>query len=139
MRITEKQVDESHINEIVELIMNHDGLINIDEDDVKFVLAGREGMLYQVTKEEDMENGPFMRDFFNELKKKETVLNCTRILVSIGVPPCDSLSMEDVEVIRNFFASIDNENLEIKWGLKSIKECDRFSLLTVCTKYKNNQ
>ena len=136
MVIKEQHVCESQLDEVVKLIENVKGLINLDKDDVKSVLVGKEGVLYQANQEEGMENSTFMKNFFGALKENEVVQGCTSMLISIGMSPEDPMMMDDIEIIHDFFESIHNENMESKWGLKNNEAGERMSILTICTKEK---
>ena len=136
MVIKEQHVSESQLDEVVKLIENVKGLINLDNDDVKSVLVGKEGVLYQANQEEGVENSTFMKDFFGALKENEVVQGCTSMLISIGMSPEDPMMMDDIEIIHDFFESIHNENMESKWGLKNNEAGERMSILTICTKEK---
>ena len=136
MIIKEQHVSESQLDEVVKLIENVKGLINLDKDDVKSVLVGKEGVLYQANQEEGVENSTFMKDFFGALKENEVVQGCTSMLISIGMSPEDPMMMDDIEIIHDFFESIHNENMESKWGLKNNEAGERMSILTICTKEK---
>ena len=136
MVIKEQHVSESQLDEVVKLIENVKGLINLDKDDVKSVLVGKEGVLYQANQEEGVENSTFMKDFFGALKENEVVQGCTSMLISIGMSPEDPMMMDDIEIIHDFFESIHNENMESKWGLKNNEAGERMSILTICTKGK---
>ena len=136
MVIKEQHVSESQLDEVVKLIENVKGLINLDKDDVKSVLVGKEGVLYQANQEEGVENSTFMKDFFGALKENEVVQGCTSMLISIGMSPEEPMMMDDIEIIHDFFESIHNENMESKWGLKNNEAGERMSILTICTKEK---
>lgn len=136
MVIKEQHVSESQLDEVVKLIENVKGLINLDKDDVKSVLVGKEGVLYQANQEEGVENSTFMKDFFGALKENEVVQGCTSMLIIIGMSPEDPMMMDDIEIIHDFFESIHNENMESKWGLKNNEAGERMSILTICTKEK---
>lgn len=136
MVITTNYVNELQIDEIVGLIQNGESMINLDKDDVKSVLVGKEGVLYQANQEEGLDNSTFMKDFFGALKKKEVVQGCTSMLISIGMSPEDPMMMDDIEIIHDFFESIHNENMESKWGLKNNEAGERMSILTICTREK---
>ena len=136
MVIKEQHLTESQIDEVVKLIENVKNLINLDKDDVKSVLVGKEGILYQANQEEGVENSTFMKEFFDTLKEKEAVQDCTSMLISIGMSPEDPMMMDDIEIIHDFFESIHNENMESKWGLKNNEAGERMSILTICTKEK---
>lgn len=134
MEITTKHVNESQWEEIAELIQNGQSMIGLDRNDVKDILVGKEGILYQAEKEDDVENSTFMRDFFDELKKKDEVRTCTSLLISIGMSPDNPLMMDDMEIINDFFESFDNENLAIKWGMKNNEDGKNVTLLMLCAK-----
>ena len=136
MVIKEQHVSESQLDEVVKLIENVKGLINLDKDDVKSVLVGKEGVLYQANQEEGVENSTFIKDFFGALKENEVVQGCTSMLISIGMSPEEPMMMDDIEIIHDFFESIHNENMESKWGLKNNEAGERMSILTICTKEK---
>lgn len=134
MVITTKHVNESQIEEISGLIQNGQSMIGLDRNDVKTILMGKEGILYQAVQDESVDNSTFMRDFFNELKKKDQVRSCTSMLISLGMSQDNPLIMEDMEVINDFFESFDNDNIEAKWGVKNNEEGERMSILTICTR-----
>ena len=136
MVITTKHVNESQIDEIVGLINNGESMICLDRNDVKTVLVGKEGVLYQANQEEGLDNSTFMKDFFGAVKENEVVQGCTSMLISIGMSPEDPMMMDDIEIIHDFFESIHNENMESKWGLKNNEAGERMSILTICTKEK---
>lgn len=136
MKIREQYVSESQLEEVVRLLGDAKSLINLDKADVMRVLVGKQGILYQANQEEGMENSTFMKVFFGALKEKEVVQDCTCMLINIGMSSEYPLMMEDMEIIHDFFESIDNENMEYKWGLKHNKEGQRMSILTICTKEK---
>ena len=53
MRITEKHVNESHLEEVYQLIQKGKSIFGIDMEDVKSVLVGKEGILYEAYKTGD--------------------------------------------------------------------------------------
>ena len=134
MTIKEQHVNESQIDEVAGLIENEKNMINLDRDDVKSVLVGKEGILYQANQDEGVENSTFMKEFFGALKENKVVQDCTSMLISIAMSPEDPLMMEDIEIIHDFLESINNESLEVKWGIKNNEEGGRMTILTICTK-----
>lgn len=136
MTITEKHVNESHIDEVARLIQNEKMMINLDRNDVKVILLGKEGMLYQAIQEEDVDHCTFMREFFGELMKKEYVKTCTSLMLSIGMSSEDPLMMDDMLIVQDFFDSFDSESIEMKWGLKNSPAGSRMTLLAICAKDK---
>lgn len=73
MTIKEQHVNESQLDEVAGLIENEKNMINLDRDDVKSVLVGKEGILYQANQDEGVENSTFMKEFFGALKEKKVV------------------------------------------------------------------
>ena len=134
MTIKAQHVNESQLDEVAGLIENEKNMINLDRDDVKSVLVGKEGILYQANQDEGVENSTFMKEFFGALKEKKVVQDCTSMLISIAMSPEDPLMMEDIEIIHDFLESINNESLEVKWGIKNNEEGGRMTILTICTK-----
>ena len=109
-------------------------MIGLDRNDVKTILMSKEGILYQAVQDEGVDNSAFMRDFFNELKKKGQVRSCSSMLISLGMSQDNPLTMEDMEIINDFIESFDNDNIEAKWGVKNNEEGMGMTLLTVCAK-----
>ena len=134
MVITTKHVDESNSEEILRLMQNNEAVINIDSNDVKSTLVGREGILYQAVQDDGVDNSTFIRNFFDELKKKDEVLNCTSMLISIEMPCDESLLMEDMDIIQNFVDSLNNENLDTEWSVGNNEDGEKMKILTMCTK-----
>lgn len=54
------------------------------------------------------------------------------MLISVGMSPEQPLMMEDVGIIQKFFESLDNEKIELMWGIKNNKVGTLMSLVTVC-------
>lgn len=134
MLLTTKYVDEFQLDEIAGLIQNEESMINLDRNDMKTILVCKEGVLYQAVQDEGVDNSTFMKDFINELKKKDEVRTCTSMLISMGMSQVNPLIMEDMETIYDFFESFDRDSLEVKWGVRNNEDGMRMTLLTVCTK-----
>lgn len=134
MRITEKHVNESHLEEVYQLIQKGKSIFGIDMEDVKSVLVGKEGILYEAYKDKGIENGAFMEEFFDTVKKMEMVQNGTGILFNITMPDDDQLMMEDMEIINCFLISFEEKDMMIRWGLRVGEQGSRTSILMICTK-----
>ena len=65
MKITERYVNESHLEEVYQLLQKGEKLIDLDIENVKSVLVGKEGFLYEAYKDDGAENGAFMEEFFD--------------------------------------------------------------------------
>ena len=134
MKITEKYVNESHLEEVYQLLQKGEKLINLDLENVKSVLVGKEGILYEAYKDGGAENGAFMEEFFDTVKKMEMVQNCTGILFNITMPDDDQLMMEDMDIINCFLKLFEEKNMMIRWGLRVDEQGSQTSILMICTK-----
>ena len=110
MKITEKYVNESHLEEVYQLLQKGRKLINLDLENVKSVLVGKEGILYEAYKDDGAENGAFMEEFFDTVKKMEMVQNCTGILFNITMPDDDQLVMDDIDIFNCFLKLFEEKN-----------------------------
>lgn len=136
MKITERSVNESHIDEVMGLVQSGNGnVMNIDKEDVERVLVGKVGVLYQTSQDEGMDNQTFMIEIFNELKQKEETRTCTSMLICIRMLQDDPLTIDDMGVINDFFDEICRDELEVKWGVKDTQG-EKMSLMVVCAKEK---
>lgn len=134
MKFIEKEINESHIDEITELVQGEKGMMSLDMEDVRCILESQECVLYQAEQEEGEENSSFMSNFFSEMKKKEPIQTCTSLLLCVGMSQEEPLMMDDRDVIDDFVYSFENENMEIKWGMKINPEGCRMTLVLVCSK-----
>ncbi len=134
MRITEKHVNESHLEEVYQLIQKGKSIFGIDMEDVKSVLVGKEGILYEAYKDKGIENGAFMEEFFDTVKKMEMVQNCTGILFNITMPDDDPLVMDDIDIFFCFLKLFEEKNMMIQWGMRVSEAETQTSILMICTK-----
>ena len=134
MEIMEKHVNESNLDEVYQLIQKGRKLIGLDMEDVKSILVGKEGILFEAYKDEGVENGVFLKEFFDTLKKRELVQNCTGLLFNIVMPHDDQLVLDDMEKINDFLHSFEEKDMVIHWGMRVDDQGSRTSILTICTK-----
>ena len=134
MTITEKYINESHLEEVYQLIQKGKSLINLDMEDVKNVLVGKAGILYEAYKDGFIKNGAFLKEFFNTLRKMESVQNCTNLLFNIVMPKDDQLVMDDMEYIRYFLWLFEEKDMIIHWGISVDKAGGRTYILLISTK-----
>ena len=134
MKITEKYVNESHLEEVYQLLQKGEKLIDLDLENVKSVLVGKAGTLYEAYKDEGVKFAAFMKEFFDTLKKMETVQNCTGLLFNITMPDDDQLMMEDMDIINCFLKLFEEKNMMIRWGLRVDEQGSQTSILMICTK-----
>ena len=134
MKKMEKHVNESHLDEIYQLIQKGRKLIGLDMEDMKNILVGKEGILYEAYKDEGVENGSFMKEFFDTLKKMEMVQNCTGLLLNIVMPHDDQLMMDDMKFIKDFLQFFEEGDVVYHWGMRVDEQGSQTSILTICTK-----
>ena len=133
MGLIVKSVNETQLEEVKDVVSAGDGIIAIDEEDVKSVLVGKVGVIYEAHQKSGVDNDTFMRDFFDELITQEAVQSCTNMLICIGVSSDNPLLMESMNIINNFFLSIDNEVMEVRWGIVENKAGKGMSIYAICT------
>ncbi len=132
MIMKERRVNESHIDEIVELIQGEDILLNLDRHDVENMLMGKEGMLYEACNENGTDNATFLKEFFGELMQKDAVRKCKSLLIGICMCMEVPLMMDDMDIVNDFFASIGNDDMDIKWGMQRRSAEGNMSIMAVC-------
>ena len=133
MEMIVKSVNETQLEEVTELVSSGKGVIAITEDDVKSVLVGKVGVLYEAHQESGTDNDTFMRDFFDEVAIRGAFQSCTNMLICIGMSPDNPLLMGSMNIINNLFLSIDNEDLEVRWGIVENEAGKGMSIYAICT------
>ena len=133
MKISEKHITEAQLEEIAGLFQYEKAMIGLDMNDVRYILEGKEGMMYEGLNNEGEDNTTFMRHFFEALAQKEEVMSCSSLLINIGMATENPLMMDDMNVINDFIESLDNEEMEIKWGIKTNAEGMGMTMLVICT------
>lgn len=132
MKITQKHITEAQLEEIAGLFQYEKAMIGLDMNDVRYILKGKEGMMYEGLNDEGEDNTTFMKNFFEALAQKEEVRSCSSLLVNIGMATESPLMMDDMNALHEFFESIDNDDLEIKWGIKTNAEGMGMTMLVIC-------
>lgn len=130
MKIKETKITEAQMDEVYERVKSDKEYIGIDANDVRSVIAGKEGVMYEAG-QEDMEHSEFMKAFFEELASKQQVKVCSRMFISIGMDDNDPLSMSDLNYVNDFM-SLFIDDVDVIWGVKSNKPGTGLSLLAVC-------
>lgn len=130
MKIKETKISEAQMDEVYERVKSDKEYINIDATDVRSVIAGREGVMYEAS-QEDTDRSEFMKAFFEELASKQQVQGCSRMFISIGMDDNDPLSMSDLNYVNDFM-SLFIDDVDVIWGVKSNKPGTGLSLLAVC-------
>ena len=101
MNISENHISEAQMEEMVALVDNQQQSIGLDRFDVESVLKGKVGMAYEAGDEENMGNGPFMREFFGQLAQKEQVKKSSYLLLLLRMDPNRPMMMD--EMVRMLF------------------------------------
>lgn len=130
--MTQKTITEEQLNEVVKVIVRHPGIINLDADDVRYVLSGKSGILYSA-QQEGSDYQQFMKRIFKELSEKSQVKECQYMVMSIGMSAEEPMTMDDMDIINDFIGSLMNDVMEIKWGLKTNAEGEGMTIQVICT------
>ena len=132
MKITEININESHIDEVYKLTQKGKEVIALGLEEVKIVLTGKEGILYEAYQDKCVDNRTFMKEFFVALKKKE-VHNYTYLLFNIVMSHDKGLLMDELDILRDFLKYCEEKNIIIDWGLRQYEEGNQMSILAACT------
>lgn len=132
MNITETKVTEAQIEQLEGKFVKKEAFINIDMNDVRDVLAGKEGVLYEGHEEPGIGYETFFQHFFAELIAKDQVKQAKHILISIGNIESAPLSMTDMSAI-NESMTLFSEDAEICWGVVNVKPEDGLVINVICT------
>lgn len=132
MKLKMKLVNEAQLEEIARLMLNPEAVINLDRRDLEYVLVGKCGMLYEAH-QEDEEQKVFMKSFFEELGRKPDIRDCHYFILSISVSEKEPLMMEDLDMVHEFLATLKNDELESRWGLKESPKGEGMTMIALCT------
>jgi hypothetical protein len=132
MKLKMKLVNEAQLEEIARLMLNPEAVINLDRRDLEYVLVGKCGMLYEAH-QEDEEQKVFMKSFFEELGSKPDIKDCHYFILSISVSEKEPLMMEDLDMVHEFLATLKNDELESRWGLKESPKGESMTMIALCT------
>ena len=132
MKYTSSNVTESQIPEISALVVNNDTLISLDLDDVKSIMSGHEGVLYEGSQDENENHEEFMKSFFKELSSIQNVTKCHSILMFIKCSEKEGLMMDEMNIIHDFMEVLP-ENSEAKWGMSVVKDDSPMKIVVVVT------
>lgn len=138
MKMSEQKVDETSLDYVTGLINASEALAGLDRADAECVLNGKEGVLYEAYQDEGEDNLTFLNGFFSEMKKRKPVLASTNFLMYLGENAAAPVMLEEIAIIPEFFACVEHDDVEVKWGMRDNKEGEPMSLLMVCTKSVNN-
>lgn len=116
MIITEERVNLSQLDELSERLFKVKGKINLDKNDLAYVLTGNEDCTLITVKREDEESKEFMTKFTSYLASKPDIKKWKRIMFNFGYSPKHPFNMEDVSIISEFLAQ-SPEEFDVVWGV----------------------
>lgn len=130
--MTQKQISESQLDEIVKLMVKPNAIMNLDENDIRYVLEGKSGFLY-VAEQADEDHQTFMAKTFQELSEQSAVKECHYLLMNIGTSTDDPITMDDMDIINDFLAALFNDVMEMKWGMTKNASGQKMTIQVLCT------
>lgn len=129
----ETKIDSTKINEVYNEVAFEPQLVCIDANDVRRILTGKSGAMYQKTKDEGESISCFMTTFLEELKTREPVRESTHCLVHLRLAETDELTMAHTNLIHEFFESFGNDK-NILWGMGKSEGETQMTMTLLCTK-----
>lgn len=133
MKIIETQVTEVLAEEVEKQVTQSDSLVCIDSSDVKRILEGKTGVMYQGQEDPSVGYASFFQSFFAELLAKEQVKNCQCILLSVGNLESAPLNMTDIGLVNTFIDELPSE-VEAVWSVVNTQPEDGLTITAVCTR-----
>lgn len=132
MKIIETRVTEAQWEEVSRLVIQEDAYIGVDTLDVRNILIGKAGVMYQGKEEASTGYTTFFQEFCKELLAREQVKNCRYMLISIGNIETDPMHMTDICAINEFFEELSPE-IEAMWSVFRNKAEDGLTITAICT------
>lgn len=113
---------EAHIAEVAEKVVDPMAMIGLDMNDVKKIVEGHEGLMFEGTQDDNESTEEFLTAFFNEIGKLEEMKDAISLILSIQFSSGNGMiMMEEMNIINDFMSSL-SENVEAVWGLKANEE-----------------
>lgn len=116
MIFTEENVNLSQLNELSERLFKVKGKINLDKNDLSYILGSKYDSKLITVQSEDEESLEFMTKFTSYLASKPDVNKWKRMMLYFGYSPNHPLRMEDVTIINEFLTQSLSE-LDLLWGV----------------------
>lgn len=116
MIFTEESVNFSQLNELSARLFKVKGMINLDKNDLAYVLAGNDDCTLITARREDEDSREFMTKFTSYLASKPDVKEWRRIMMYLGYSPKHPLKVEDVPIINELLSQTMSE-YDFIWGL----------------------
>lgn len=129
MKYATTAVTEALIEDIVGLFVTENALVSIDREEILSAIAGKNGVMFEATQEEENRE-VFFRLLSNELSKKSEVQECRSMLLCFVVPDGDDLGMDEM----GFFIDLVGQMLpeaDVIWGTNMVSMADRMKVILV--------
>lgn len=129
MKYATTAVTEALIEDIVGLFVTENALVSIDREEILSAIAGKNGVMFEATQEEENRE-VFFRLLSNELSKKSEVQECRSMLLCFVVPDGDDLGMDEM----GFFIDLVGQMLpeaDVIWGTNMVSVADRMKVILV--------
>lgn len=117
MEIKETTVTESQLKMVTELFVSDNAKINLEAEDVRKIVVGRTGVMYEAS-QEALVRSEFMKGFFVELSVKKQVKESTHLLICIDEDQNDKLTMMDIMSLSDFMSSL-GKDVDMLWAVNT--------------------
>lgn len=122
MKYTVKEMTEAQIAEVVEKVVDPMAMIGLDMNDVKLIVEGHEGLMFEGTQDENETSEEFLTTFFKEIEKLEEMKDAISLILSIQFPSSNGMiMMEEMNIVNDFMSTLP-DSVEARWGLKANEE-----------------
>lgn len=115
-----------------EVIVKDQRLICLDANDLHRFLAGKSGIMYQQTKNDDESIHDFMKAFFDDMKSRSQVMESSHYFLHMIISENDFM-MEHMELVNDFFSIID-EDKKVMYGMSCCDGDSQMKMTLLCTK-----
>lgn len=116
MIFTEESVNFSQLDELSSRLFKVKGKINLDKNDLAYILGSKCDSNLITAQSEDEESQEFMAKFTSYLASRCDEKKWERMMLYFGYSPKHPLRMEDVIIINEFLAQSMGE-FDIIWGI----------------------
>ena len=131
--VREKSVGLAQVDEIAEQYFGIKGIINLDRTDVAHTLKGENGLLI-VARQENEDNGTFLKSLFERLLQRPGVKDSNCFLFYFGSPADHPLRMSDMNTVQEFCGMLDSDESDIIWGIFRRAEGEGMAAIVLCSK-----
>lgn len=138
MVFTKESVDMSQIDDLAARLFNGNGVIKLDKNDLYFVLAGENCVMFSGL-QEDESNREFLKAFLERINDTPKNKDYNRMLINVGCSVEAPLMMQDMEVIRNFFEHVPCKEADVLWGVQHNAQGVGMTAVAVCSNNKKQE